>query len=144
MLHCFFVLFFVLLLWVVVFVVYVDVVVVVLDVEVVSDVAAVVVFVGLYTTLLLYTTCIYLSVENKTWRSNLQTFLSPFFYFDPYWFCILQLFFRFALSYVPYYLPKKLISLLSSYLYYDMGGPKKCRNIYKFNKYNKKINTTQQ
>ena len=36
-----------------------------------------------------------------------------------------------------------ICSLLSSYLYYDMGGMKKCRNIYKLSKYKNKINTTQ-
>ena len=67
-------------------------------------------------------------------RSNLQTLFISFFVifilFDLY----STIVFRFTLSYVPYYLQD----------YYDMGGPKKCRNIYKLDKYKNKIYTTQQ
>ena len=45
-------------------------------------------------------------------------------------------------STIVFWIYYSICSLLSSYLYYDIGAPKKCRNIYKLNKYKNKINTT--
>ena len=81
---------------------------------------------------------IYLLLSKITLLTGHQTYkqlLSPFFViliiFDLYSTIVFQIYFII------------ICSLLSLYLYYDMGGPKKCRNIYKFNKYkNNKYNTT--
>jgi len=72
---------------------------------------------------------------NNNWRSNFGICFISFFVvlilFDLY---ILQSFFRSTFSFVPSYL----------HIYTDIGRPKKCRNIYKLNKYKNKIYTTKQ
>ena len=71
---------------------------------------------------------------NKLARSsNLKTFLISFFCsFDPFWFIYYKRFSDLTFSIVPCY----------HHIYTDMGGPKKCQNIYELNKYKNKINTT--
>ena len=72
----------------------------------------------------------YVSIRDQTYKKM----LCPFSKFWPLLIYILQLFFRFTFLFVPSYL----------HIYTDTGRPKKCRNIYKLNKYKREINTTKQ